>query len=308
MKPFDHILILGFGGPEKPEDITPFLESVTQGRGIPPERIQEVARHYELIGGRSPYNDHTFRLGQAIDSALKILEIRLPLYYGMRHCEPFLEETLGQIKNHGHQKGILIVLAPFRSEASDGRYLDALARIQQEKGTKIEYKNLPPWFNHPFFIEAQTDRVREMGSDLSKSEPLLIFTNHSIPLTSARNSRYEEEFLESGRLAACRLKANRWMFAYQSRSGAPQDPWLEPDILEVLKRQKEAGVSSVLLVPIGFLCDNAEVLYDLDIEAKNFSSKMGLALLRAKTVGDHPKFVKMWAELIQNQIEYPIHE
>ncbi len=303
MKPFDHVLILGFGGPEKPQDILPFLENVTKGRRIPPERINEVAHHYELIGGRSPYNEYTFRLGHAIQTSLKSLGIKLPIYYGMRHSNPFLSDTLKKIESDGHQKGLLIVLAPYRSSASDGRYLEQLAVIQQEKGIKLEYKNLPPWFNHPLFIEAQSNRVREIGTDFNKAEPLLIFTNHSIPVSAARSSHYESEFMEASRQVACALKANRWLFAYQSRSGAPQDPWLEPDILTVLKYQKGQGVSSVLLVPISFLCDNAEVLYDLDIEAKRFAEKMNLRLERAKTVGDHPEFAKMWAELIQNEIQ-----
>lgn len=303
MKPFDHLLILGFGGPEKPEDIVPFLEHVTQGRRIPEERIREVAHHYESIGGRSPYNELTFRLGQAVRASLEAHSIQLPIYYGMRHSHPFLSETLAMIQKQGHRRGIAIVLAPFRSEASDGRYIEELKKIllQQDKPA-VEYEFLPPWFNHPLFIEAQADRIRDVVADFSGPEPLLIFTNHSIPVSIARRSRYEEEFMEASRLVACVLKANRWLFAYQSRSGSPQDPWLEPDISDVLKFQKERGVSSVLLVPIGFLCDNAEVLYDLDTEAKTQCAHLGIQYRRAKTAGDHPKFVRMWTELIQNQM------
>ncbi len=294
MQRADHLLLIGFGGPENPAEVRPFLERLTRGTRIPEERLREVESHYRLTGGSSPYNRHARRLAEKLRA-----QSDLPVFLGMRNWQPFLADTLREIADRGLRRGVAVVLAPHRSEASFGRYVKGLEASVQETAAPVEYDILPGWHNHPGFIGAQADRIRSLLS--GENGVHLLFTAHSIPLEMAEGSSYAAEISESSRAVAAAVGAAGWSVCYQSRSGPPGQPWLEPDIAAEIRRLKTGGVRTVMAVPIGFLFDHTEVLYDLDVEAKQIAEREGLIFLRAPTVMDHPQFVRMLAELIKER-------
>ena len=294
---------MGFGGPCAPEEVKPFLLEVTRGRKIPEARLSAVAHHYEAIGGFSPYNQYTLQLVQKVRESLEARGIALPVFTGMRNWHPFLKETLTEIKEHKLQKGLAIILAPHRSETSCKRYQDNVEDAKQfVSANELEYEFLDPWSTHPLFIEAQADQVRKLPVKLEEAK--LIFTAHSIPekmRTLCNKCDYVKEYETTSRLVANSLRVKDFICTYQSRSGNPHEPWLGPDIGDVLKEQAGLGIPKVVLVPVGFLCDNAEVLYDLDIEAQGICRSKQIDYFRASTVMDHPRFVEMVTEKIQEQ-------
>jgi ferrochelatase len=295
----DAVLFIGFGGPEKSEDILPFLETVTRGRGIPRERLVEVAHHYEAIGGASPLNEITRRQAGALERELKDQGPQLRVYIGQRNWYPFLEDTLRQMASDGVKRVIGFPAAAHRCEASWERYLDAVDEGRKQIGAAapvVDY--VGPWFDHPLFIEAICERIHTVIP--AKTAPSSwIFTAHSIPVPMAAQSRYVQELERTAELVAQRFGQKKWTLAYSSRSGRLQDPWLEPDVSEAILDEARHGIEKVLLIPIGFIADHVEVLYDLDVEAKATADKAGVRLLRAQTVGDHPLFARMMAELIR---------
>lgn len=301
---YDHILVIGFGGPEKPEDVMPFLKIVTQGRGIPEERLKSVAHHYEVVGGKSPYNPLTFRLMDLLRERLLRDGIQLPVFLGMRNWHPFLRDTVREIRSRNLKQGLAVILAPHRSEASCRRYkANVEEALKANNISDIHYDFLEPWFEHPGFISAQAAHVREVLEQMpspDRESLLVLFSNHSIPIEMNEGCpicSYSEEFKKTSEAVAAELQISSWELGYQSRSGNPRTPWLEPDVSKVIERfsgQKKA----VLLIPVGFLCDNVEVLYDLDIEAKAKAESCGMRYYRASTVTHHPNFVGMLSSLI----------
>jgi len=303
MSRFDSVLLIAFGGPEKPEDIRRFLEMVTAGRGIPPERLEEVAHHYEVIGGRSPLNELTFLQARALRRLLARQGIAHPVYVGMRNWHPFFHETLAEMKAQGHHRALGIILSSFQTEASWGRYLGDVAAARQKVGPDApEVVYAPPWFDHPRFIEAIADRVSDVLSHVpppARDATPLVFTAHSVPRAMADSSPYVVQFIAASRAVAERLGHRRWMVAYQSRSGPPSVPWLEPDLADLLRSLAKDGVREVIVVPIGFMCDHVEVLYDLDVEAHQVAEALGLTFHRATAANDHPAFIEMLADLVK---------
>ncbi len=295
---FDHILMIGFGAPEKQKDIPEFLRIVTKGTPVPEERLKAVEHHYEAIGGGSPYTKHAAKIAEGLKQKLAAQSISLPVFTGMRNWHPFLKETLAEIKSRGLRKGIGVVLASHRSDASWDKYLRNVEEAKKEAGAEVQYDYLGPWYDHPGFIAAQAERVRDVKGDGAH----LLFTAHSIPVEMAEKSSYAEEIRISSELTAKQLNQTEWSLAYQSRSGNPRQPWLGPDVNSIFPELASGGVKTAVLVPIGFLCENAEVLYDLDIEAKAEAEKQGVRYLRASTVMDHPSFIAALAELIQEKI------
>jgi protoporphyrin/coproporphyrin ferrochelatase len=299
----DAVLLIAFGGPEKPEDIRPFLEIVRAGRGIPPERIEDVAHHYELIGGRSPLNELTLRQAEALRHALKHEAIATPVYVGMRNWRPFLHETLAEMRDAGHRRALGIILSSFQTEASWGRYVEDVAAARRKVGTGApEVSFAPAWSDHPRFLDAMVARAGDALGDVPEAEralALLIFTAHSVPLTMAADSPYVTQLETASRAIAARLGHARWRLAYQSRSGGPRDPWLEPDVCDVLHGLSGTGLSHVVLAPIGFVCDHVEILYDLDIEARRVAEEIGVRLHRAVSANDHPAFIDMLADVVK---------
>lgn len=303
MTAFDSVLLIAFGGPEKPEDIRPFLEIVTAGRGIPPERLEEVAHHYEVIGGRSPLNELTFLQASALRRLLAREGLPYPVYVGMRNWHPFFHETLAEMKAQGHRRTLGIILSSFQTEASWGRYLGDVAAARQKVGPDApEVVYAPPWSDHPRFIEAIADRVSDALSHVpppARDATPLVFTAHSVPRAMADTSPYVQQFWVASHAVAARLRYPRWSVAYQSQSGRPGDPWLEPDIADVLRDLAKVGVRDVVVAPIGFVCDHVEVLYDLDVEARQVAKALGLTFHRATAANDHPAFIEMLADLVK---------
>lgn len=292
----DHVLLIGFGGPTRADEVRPFLERIARGTKIPEERLRQVESQYARAGGFSPYNAHASRLREKLQQRLP----RMPVFLGMRNWNPLLAEALEEIRAKGLRRGLGVVLAPHRSPASYDRYLQALEEARRPAGAaELEYDALHPWYDHPLFIQAQAERVREAwnpaGSD-GREATELIFTAHSIPEEMAGRCRYEEEIRVSSAAVAAELGHERWSIAYQSRSGDPKQPWLGPDVRELAARLKQGGVRRAVLVPVGFLFDHMEVLYDLDVDARARFEQAGIAFCRAPTVMDHPQFVEMLAQ------------
>ncbi len=307
MGAIDSILLIAFGGPEKPEDIRPFLQVVTKGRNIPPRRIEEVAHHYELVGGCSPFNELTFRQADALSRHLEDHGIPLPVYVGMRNWHPFLHETLIEMKNKERRRALGIILSAFQTEASWDRYMndvdDACGKIG--KGAP-EVSLTSGWANHPLFIDAVMATAADALSQVSlakQDETPLVFTAHSIPKSMAEGSPYVSQFTAASRAVAERIGHTNWLVAYQSRSGSPSVPWLEPDVCDVLRSLGSKGCKDIVVVPIGFVCEHVEVLYDLDVEARSLAHEFGFRLHRAAVVNDHPSFVEMLAALVKKELK-----
>ena len=301
----DSVLLIAFGGPEKPEDIRPFLEIVTAGRQIPPERIEEVAHHYEAIGGRSPLNELTRRQAEGLRRLLVREGITTPVYVGMRNWHPFLLETLAEMRDRGHRRALGIILSSFQTEASWERYVADVAAAREKLGADApEVVYAPAWAEHPLFIDAMVARAADTLDEVpsrKREDALLIFTAHSVPVAMASGSPYARQLEAAALVIARRLDHPRWRIAYQSRSGAPSDAWLEPDICDVLRGAKGQGIEDVVIVPIGFVCDHVEVLYDLDVEARAVAAESGVRLYRTETANDHPAFIAMLADLVRRE-------
>lgn len=310
MKAFDHILILGFGGPETPGDVEGFVRHVAAGRNIPEERLQRVIRQYAAIGGGSPYTRHVLRFAEKLEGALKTAGLPLPVFTGMRHSPPFLKETIQTVAEKKFKKGIAFIFSPFRSAISCYRYKQDLSQaLKQISGISAEYDYPDPCAQHPLFLQAHTAGIRDFlkarpGMDLQ--EVAFIFTAHAIPesmLGQCRECHYQNEFETSAAAVARALHLPRWLAAYQSRSGRPEEPWLGPDILETAGQVKDFGARKAVIVPLGFFCDNAEVLFDLDHAAKDYFRRNGLEYDRVSTVADSPFLIAMAAEMIADKIK-----
>ncbi len=299
----DAVLLVAFGGPTAPSEIRPFLEIVTRGRLIPPERLEEVAHHYgQMPGGRSPLNELTEAQAAGLRRALAVSGRPLPVFVGMRSWHPFLHETLGVMAARGHRRALGIVLSSFRTEASWERYLADVDAARARTPGAPEIVFVPPWFEHPRFTAALVAGLVPALAEVPAVERAgtpLVFTAHSVPVAMAAASPYVADFTTTARAVAARLGHARWSLAYQSRSGSPRDPWLEPDIRDVLEALGKDGARHVVVSPAGFVCDHVEVLYDLDVEARWIAAQHGLTLHRAPAVNAHPEFIAMLADLVQ---------
>jgi len=301
MNGFDSVLLIAFGGPEKPEDVRPFLRIVTEGRRIPPERVEEVARHYDAIGGRSPLGELTRRQAARLREALARDGVARPVYVGMRNWRPFLHETLAEMRGRGQRRALGIILSSFQTEASWERYVGDVAAARERVGAGApEVGYAPVWADHPLFVETMVERATAALAEVpARRRPTahLVFTAHSVPVAMAHGSPYSAQLESVARRIAGRLAHPHWSVAYQSRSGSPHEPWLEPDIGDVLRVLAREGVEEVVVIPIGFVCDHVEVLYDLDVEARRLADELGLGFHRAAAANDHPRFIEMLADL-----------
>jgi len=297
----DSVLLIAFGGPEKPGDVRPFLRIVTEGRRIPPARIEEVAHHYEVIGGRSPLGELTRLQAAGLRQALTRRDDARPVYVGMRNWHPFLAETIAEMREQGHRRALGIILSSFQTEASWERYVDDVAAARKKAGAGApEVVFTAPWAEHPLFIEAMVDRAATALAEVPvtrREAAHLVFTAHSVPVAMAAGSPYATQLESVAGRIACRLAHRRWSVAYQSRSGSPSEPWLEPDIGNALRALARDGIRDVVVSPIGFVCDHVEVLYDLDVEARQLAETLGLSFHRAAAANDHPRFIEMLADL-----------
>ena len=305
--PYDAILVVSFGGPESTEDVIPFLENVLRGRNVPRERMLTVAEHYYHFGGKSPINQQTRELIAAIENELAQHGPKLPVYWGNRNWHPFLPETLRKMKEDGVRRALSFVTSAYSSYSGCRQYREDVARAQREVGSGApEVMKLRVFFNHPGFIEATEDRLRDALRLLptsARENVQIVYVAHSVPLSMANTSDYVRQLEEVRKLVSARLGATNDVLVYQSRSGAPGQPWLEPDILDYLREVKARSLATaVVLAPISFISDHMEVLYDLDIEAQQLCDSLSLPMARAKTVGVLPRFISMIRELIVERI------
>jgi len=305
---YDAILVVSFGGPESNKDVIPFLENVLRGKNIPRERMLVVADHYYHFEGKSPINDQTRELIAALKEELERSGLKLPVYWGNRNWHPLLPETLQQMKRDGIRHAIAFVTSAYSSYSGCRQYREDILRAQREVGTGApEVDKLRAFFNHPGFIEATVKRVgealRAIPTDAADNVQI-VYLAHSIPLSMANTSDYVKQLEEVRRLVSKELGHRNDVLVYQSRSGAPGQPWLEPDILDYLREVKAKNLASaVVLAPISFISDHMEVLYDLDVQARELCDSLSLPMTRARTVGVHPMFIAMIRELIQERMD-----
>jgi protoporphyrin/coproporphyrin ferrochelatase len=306
-RPYDAVLVVAFGGPEGPDDVLPFLENVLRGKNVPRQRMLEVAQHYQQFGGKSPLNEQTRALVAALQAELDSRGPRLRLYWGNRNWHPRLVDTLGQMARDGIGRALGFFTSAYSSYSSCRQYLEDIEQARQSVGSAAPtVDKLRAYYNHPGFIGPMTERVREALERIPPGRRVaarVIYTAHSIPLAMAERCDYAAQIAEAARLVSEALALGDFQVAYQSRSGPPQQPWLEPDICDALRDLKSTGSArDVVIVPIGFLSDHVEILYDLDIEAKAKCDELGLNMVRAATVGSHPDFVGMIRELIEERV------
>jgi ferrochelatase len=303
---YDALLYVSFGGPERPEDVMPFLDNVVRGRDVPRERLLEVAEHYYDNGGRSPINGHNRALIAALEASLADAGVDLPILWGNRNWDPDLTDALEQARAAGHDRLLAFVTSAYSSYSGCRQYREDLATAQAEVGSPATIDKIRVFFNHPGFVVAQTDHVREALATLDatvRDTARLVFVTHSLPTAMARHSDYVAQHYEAARLVAAGLdQRHDWDLVYCSRSGPPQVPWLEPDVGDHLAHLRKDGVEAVVVVPIGFVADHMEVIHDLDVEAREVADDVGLAMARAGTVGTHPAFVAGVRDLILERL------
>jgi ferrochelatase len=302
------LLLVSFGGPEGPQEVMPFLENVVRGRDVPRQRLVEVARHYEPFGGVSPAGAQLRALLFALVTELNAHGPRLPVYWGNRHWHPLLAETVRQMAEDGVRQALALVTSAFGSYPGCGQYLEDIAAARREAGADApRIDKLRLFYNHPGFIEAMADRVWDALESLPagrRAAARLVYTAHSVPAAMTCNGSYQEQLEEACRLVSQRLGPASWHLAYQSRSGPPGQAWLEPDVADYLRALAAGGGSrDVVVSPIGFVCENMEIVYDLDVEVRRLCEELGLNMVRSGVVGSHRRFVKMIRELVLERTE-----
>lgn len=300
---YDALLLVSFGGPEGPDEVMPFLENVLRGKNVPRERMEEVAEHYKHFGGVSPINQQNRALLSAIEADFAADGLDMPVYWGNRNWHPLLTDTLQQMKDRGVKRAIAFFTSGFSCYSGCRQYREDIQHAQAAVGEGAPtVDKIRVFYNHPGFIEPMIEHTRSALEAIDaerRADATLFFTAHSIPDSMATNCKYELQLKEACRLVAEGSNHSKWELVYQSRSGPPQQPWLEPDICDIIsQRHSESKLSDVVVTPIGFVSDHMEVLFDLDTEAKELCDELGINMIRVDTVGTHPRFVAMVRELV----------
>ncbi len=313
---YDALLLVSFGGPEGTDDVIPFLERVLKGRRVPRERMMEVAEHYNHFGGVSPINGQNRALIAALERELETRNLPLPVYWGNRNWHPLLADTVRRMTGDGVKRALALVTSAYSSYSNCRQYLENISEARREAGSGAPaIDKIRPFFHHPGFIETMTARVRDALDRLPekrRASAHLVYTAHSIPLAMARECAYEAQLREVSRLISERAGAPSWALAFQSRSGPPAQPWLEPDVCDYIRSfhasgggqadQANQADQDIVLIPVGFISDHMEVVYDLDVEARACCDELGVRMVRAETAGTHPRFVGMIAELVEERL------
>ena len=306
----DALLWLSFGGPEKPADVRPFLENVTRGRGVPPERLDEVEQHYLGFGGVSPINALNRAAIAAVEAELAAQGIDLPVYFGNRNWHPTVEDTVTEMKRDGVSSALVFPTSAYGGYSACRQYDEDILRARAAVGEGApELTKLRHFFDHPLFVSAFADAVRA-AADAVDGEYRLVFTAHSVPVSADRAAgppeegghRYSRQVAEAARLVAADLGIAEYDVVWQSRSGPPQVPWLEPDILDHLDALHAKGVGAVVLCPVGFVSDHLEVVWDLDTEAKDKATELGMGFARAIAPSGDPRFAQLVVELVREHL------
>ena len=305
---YDALLLVSFGGPEKRKDVIPFLENVLRGRKVPRKRMMEVAEHYDRFGGKSPLNEQNRALVAAIEQEFSRRGPHLPVYWGNRNWHPLLADTLRRMAGDGVRRALAFVTSAYSSYSGCRQYLDDIALAREQVGPGAhQVDKLRVFFNHPGFIEPMAEHLAAAIGQLPQHDrdtAELVYTAHSIQVSMARSSRYVEELTETARLVSRQVNRDRWTLVYQSRSGPPSQAWLEPDICDFLRELAASRKTrSVVVLPLGFISDHLEVVYDLDTAALAVAKELGLNMVRAATVGVHPEFVSMVRELVLERLD-----
>ena len=306
---YDSVLLVAFGGPtpgcckkydakDCPGEAYCFVEGIAGEAESQKERVKDISSHYVQLGGYSPFNELTYKQAKALQTALYERDLPLPVFAGFRHWTPYLKDVIAEMVEKGHRKMLGIIMAPHRAKVSWEWYQQTVKKgIDAVEGEKPTIDYLDQWYTHDGYVGAISEIIKTVCEDkLDRAE--LVFTAHAIPQVAADTSPYSQQFEMTGEEVARELGKDRFSFAYQSEVESSPIPWTQPDINDWLKARKEEGVTTVVASPIGFLCDHVEVLYDLDIEAKETAGTCGIDLIRAGTVGDHPKFINMLADLV----------
>ena len=297
---YDAVLLVSFGGPDGPDDVIPFLENVLRGRNVPRERMLEVAEHYHHFGGKSPINDQNRALLTALRTALDERGPRLPVYWGNRNWHPLLADTLREMADAGVKRALAFVTSGFSCYSGCRQYRENIAAAREPLGERAPVVDkIRVFFNHPGFVGPMARSVQAAVDRLGGDGAIpVLFTAHSIPMSMADTSNYVAQLTESSRLVAERVGLTNWRLVYQSRSGPPSQPWLEPDVCDTIREIAAQGTRKLVIAPIGFISDHMEVLYDLDTEAADLCRDLGIDMARAATVGTDPEFIGMIRDLI----------
>jgi ferrochelatase len=325
---FDHILLIGYGAPVKTEEVMPYLRAMSAGRGVPEDRLAAIAKNYEAIGGGSPYNRQVSDFKASLEKELRSAGIDLPVFIAMKNWAPFLKDVLPEILRKGHKRGLAIPLTPFRSAAAGAGYKESLEFIiSSQTLTDLSYQFIEGWHDQPSFIEAEAESVSEALQTINppdRAGTSVLFSFHSLPAVqdpADPMSHYAEEARASSALVAERLGHQKWAVVYQSRPASacedwPTRPreragivgipvrtvWLGPEIGEEVKALAAQGEKRIVVVPLGFLCDHAEILYDLDHQTRAAVEGAGMEYLRSKTVLSHPKVVTLIRTLVASAV------
>ena len=311
----DALLWLSFGGPERPEDVRPFLENVTRGRGVPPERLDEVEQHYLGFGGVSPINALNHATIEAVEAELAAQGIDLPVYFGNRNWHPMVEDTVAAMVRDGVRSALVFPTSAYGGYSACRQYDEDISRARSAVEGAPDLTKLRQFFDHPLFVSAFADAVRAAAAGLG--EYRLVFTAHSVPVSADTASgppdegghRYSKQVAEAARLVAADLDMTEYDVVWQSRSGPPQVPWLEPDILDHLDALHAKGVPAVVLCPVGFVSDHLEVVWDLDTEAAEKATELGMGFARAAAPSGDPRFAELVVELVKEHLaEVPVRK
>jgi protoporphyrin/coproporphyrin ferrochelatase len=302
---FDAVLLLSFGGPEGPEQVRPFLENVTRGRNVPSERLDHVAEHYLHFGGVSPINGINLALITQLRAELVERGLDLPVYFGNRNWEPYVEEAVTAMRNNGIRRAAVFTTSAWSGYSSCTQYVEDIARARRVTGPDApELVKLRPYFDHPLFVEMFADAVAAASASLPallRGDARLVFTAHSVPVAADRRcgpNLYSRQVAYATRLVAAAAGYTDYDLTWQSRSGPPQVPWLEPDVADHLTTLAAAGTQAVIVCPIGFVADHIEVVWDLDHELRSQAEAAGIAFTRARTPNADRKFARLAAGLI----------
>ena len=305
-EPYDALLVVSFGGPEAPDEVLPFLENVLRGRNVPRERMLSVAHHYEMFGGVSPINGQNRALIAALEREFGESNLNLPVYWGNRNWHPLLADTLRQMRDEGVRRALAFVTSAYSSYSGCRQYREDIEGARAAVGAGAPpIDKLRVFYNHPGFITPNVENLRAALARIPyerRRAARVAFTAHSIPLSMASTCDYQAQLLETCQLVADGAGHARWQLVFQSRSGSPAQPWLEPDICDHLRELQRDGATDAVVAPVGFISDHMEVLYDLDTEARQVADEIGLNLVRAATVGTHPTFIRMIRDLVVERI------
>jgi ferrochelatase len=308
---FDALLWLSFGGPEGPQDVMPFLENVTRGRGVPRERLLEVAEHYQHFGGVSPINELNRAAIAAVEAELRAQGVELPVYFGNRNWTPYVETAVAQMAAYGVVRALVFPTSAYGGYSACRQYDEDIAGAREAVGSDApQLVKLPHYYDHPLFVEAFADATRVALSTVD-ARARLVFTAHSIPVAADRaagppadgGSLYSRQVAEAARLVAAEVGVAEYDVVWQSRSGPPSVPWLEPDIVDHIDALHAAGVPAVVVCPVGFVSDHLEVVWDLDNEAATRAKALGMGFARAATPSGDPRFARMVVDLVRQQLD-----